>query len=116
MIYKWMPRQHVAWSDVAVGALITALLFTVGKTLIGLYIGRSGVASPFGAAASLVVLLLWVYYSAQVFLLGAELTWVYAQRHGSLRAKPAQAAVTAAAAQAVPRRSTASPVGAAPGD
>src|SRR3990167_7501929 len=80
MIYKWMPRTHVAWRDVWIGALINALLFTVGKTLIGLYIGRSAVASVFGAASSLVVLLLWVYYSAQVFLLGAEFTWVFAQR------------------------------------
>lgn len=83
MIYKWLPRAKVAWSDVLVGAALTALLFTVGKFLIGLYIGRSGVASPFGAAASLVVLLLWVYYSAQIFLLGAEFTWLYAHRHGS---------------------------------
>ena len=85
MIYKWMPRTPVAWRDVWIGALITALLFTVGKTLIGLYIGRSAVASVFGAASSLVVLLLWVYYSAQVFLLGAEFTSVYARRHGSLK-------------------------------
>lgn len=83
MIYKWLPRAKVAWSDVLIGAALTALLFTVGKFLIGLYIGRSGVASPFGAAASLVVLLLWVYYSAQIFLLGAEFTWLYAHRHGS---------------------------------
>ena len=80
MIYKWMPRSPVAWRDVWFGAFITALLFTIGKTLIGLYIGRSAVASVFGAASSLVVLLLWVYYSAQVFLLGAEFTWVFAQR------------------------------------
>ena len=80
MIYKWMPRTPVAWRDVWIGALITALLFTVGKTLIGLYIGRSAVASVFGAASSLVVLLLWVYYSAQVFLLGAEFTRVFAHR------------------------------------
>jgi membrane protein len=85
MIYKWVPHVKIAWRDVLVGAAITALLFTVGKSLIGLYIGRSGVASPFGAAASLVVLLLWVYYSAQIFLLGAELTWLYAHRHGSRR-------------------------------
>jgi membrane protein len=83
MIYKWIPRVKVDWRDVWVGAALTALLFTVGKTLIGLYIGRSGVASAFGAAASLVVLLVWVYYSAQIFLLGAEFTWVYARRHGS---------------------------------
>ncbi len=85
MIYKWMPRVPVAWRDVWLGAAITALLFTVGKELIGQYIGRSGVASVFGAAASIVVLLLWVYYSAQVFLLGAEFTSVYAHRHGSLK-------------------------------
>lgn len=91
MIYKWMPRTHVAWRDVWIGALITALLFTVGKTLIGLYIGRSAVASVFGAASSLVVLLLWVYYSAQIFLLGAEFTWVFAQRGKSQPAPPAPA-------------------------
>lgn len=85
MIYKWMPRARVAWRDVVIGAVITALLFTLGKSLIGLYIGRSGVASPFGAAGSLVVLLVWVYWSAQIFLLGAEFTWVYAHRHGSRR-------------------------------
>ena len=114
MIYKWMPRQRVAWSDVAVGAVITALLFTVGKTLIGLYIGRSGVASPFGAAASLVVLLLWVYYSAQVFLLGAELTWVYTQRHGSLRGKVPDPASAAAQPAAVPQRACAEQTVASP--
>jgi len=87
MIYKWIPRVKVAWRDVWTGAALTALLFTLGKSLIGLYIGRSGVASPFGAAASLVVLLLWVYYSAQIFLLGAEFTWVYARRYGSLKGR-----------------------------
>ena len=97
MIYKWMPRVPVAWRDVWLGAAITALLFTVGKELIGQYIGRSGVASVFGAAASIVVLLLWVYYSAQVFLLGAEFTSVYAHRHGSLKDwQPRQADPTVA--------------------
>ncbi len=95
MIYKWMPRVPVAWRDVWIGAVITALLFTVGKALIGQYIGRSGVASVFGAAAALVVLLLWLYYSAQVFLLGAEFTCAFARRHGSLRAPAAQAAAAA---------------------
>jgi membrane protein len=85
MIYKWVPSVRVAWPDVLIGAALTAFLFTVGKFLIGLYIGRSGIASPFGAAASLVVLLMWVYYSAQIFLLGAEFTWIYAHRHGSRR-------------------------------
>ncbi len=95
MIYKWIPRVRVAWRDVWIGAALTALLFTLGKSLIGLYIGRSGVASPFGAAASLVVLLLWVYYSAQIFLLGAEFTWVYAQRFGSLKGRAAVLAAPA---------------------
>jgi len=89
MIYKFMPRVHVAWRDVGVGAAVTALLFTIGKHLIGLYIGRSSITSAFGAAGSLAVLLVWLYYSAQIFLLGAEFTWVYAHtygsRHGSAR-------------------------------
>ena len=85
MIYKLMPRVRVHWHDVWLGALATALLFTLGKMLISLYIGRTGVASTFGAAGSLVVVLLWVYYSAQVFLLGAEFTWAYALTFGSMR-------------------------------
>jgi membrane protein len=87
-IYKFMPRARIAWRDVWVGAVVTALLFTVGKFLIGLYLGKSGVTSGFGAAGSLVVLLIWVYYSAQIFLLGAEFTWVYAHRSGSRLAAP----------------------------
>ena len=85
MIYKLMPRVRVEWRDVWIGAVVTALLFTVGKMAIGLYIGRSAVASAFGAAASLVAMVVWVYWSAQIFLLGAEFTWVYARRCGSLR-------------------------------
>ena len=85
LIYKVMPRVHVQWRDVWIGAIFTALLFTVGKIFIGLYVGRSGVTSVFGAAGSLVVVLLWVYYSAQIFLLGAEFTWVYANAFGSRR-------------------------------
>jgi membrane protein len=85
MIYKIMPRARVQWRDVWIGAAVTALLFTIGKHLIGLYIGKSSVASGYGAAGSLVVVLVWVYYSAQIFLLGAEFTWVYARRYGSLR-------------------------------
>lgn len=88
MIYKLMPRAKVAWHDVWVGAAVTALLFTVGKFLIGLYIGRSAVASSFGAAGSLAVVMVWVYYSAQIFLFGAEFTWVYAHSHGSRRGQP----------------------------
>jgi membrane protein len=83
LIYKVMPSVRVQWRDVWIGAMFTAILFMVGKWLIGLYIGRSGVVSGFGAAGSLVVVLVWVYYSAQIFLIGAEFTWVYANAHGS---------------------------------
>jgi membrane protein len=85
MIYKLMPRAKVRWQDVLLGAVVTAGLFTVGKVLIGLYLGKTAVASSYGAAGSIVVLLLWVYYSAQIFLLGAEFTWVYARTFGSMR-------------------------------
>ena len=85
LIYKLMPRVRVGWGDVWVGAAVTALLFTVGRLLISLYIGKTGVASGFGAAGSLAVIFVWVYYSAQIFLVGAEFTWIYAQRMGSLR-------------------------------
>jgi membrane protein len=85
MIYKVMPRAKVAWTDVLIGASVTGLLFTVGKSLIGLYIGRSGLTSAFGAAGSLVMAMVWVYYSAQIFLLGAEFTWAYALTFGSRR-------------------------------
>lgn len=83
MIYKFMPRAKIEWHDVWVGAAVTALLFTVGKFLIGLYLGQTSIGSSFGAAGSLVVVLVWVYYSAQIFLMGAEFTWVYAHMHGS---------------------------------
>jgi membrane protein len=83
MIYKIIPRVRIGWRDVWIGAAVTALLFAIGKSLIGLYLGRSTFASGFGAAGSLVVLLVWMYYSAQIFLLGAEFTWVYAHTHGS---------------------------------
>jgi membrane protein len=83
MIYKLMPRVSIRWHDVWIGATVTAVLFTVGKYLIGIYIGRSGITSGFGAAGSLVVFLVWVYYSAQIFLMGAEFTWVYTRTFGS---------------------------------
>jgi len=85
LIYKTMPRVRVDWADVWIGAVVTSLLFVAGKFLIGAYIGRTGISSAFGAAASLVVVLLWVYYSAQIFLFGAEFTWAYSRRFGSRR-------------------------------
>ena len=88
MIYKAMPRVRIDWKDVWIGAAFTAALFVAGKFLIGAYLGRTGISSAFGAAASLVVVLLWVYYSAQIFLFGAEFTWVYSHRYGSRRGKP----------------------------
>jgi membrane protein len=84
MIFKLMPSTDVRWRDVWVGAFVTALLFEVGKTLIGLYIGKSGMTESFEAAGALVILLAWVYYAAQIFLLGAEFTKAYADAHGSL--------------------------------
>lgn len=103
LLYKFMPRVRIEWHDVWIGAAVTALLFTVGKFAIGLYIGKSGVTSGFGAAGSLVVLLLWVYYSAQIFLLGAEFTAVYARSDGSHRHEvaPASPQPPAAAAKAM---------------
>ena len=104
MIYKLMPRVKVQWRDVWLGATVTALLFTIGRVLIGVYIGKSGIASGFGAAASLIVILIWVYYSAQIFLLGAEFTWIYARTFGSRRTErsrsaPGRRAVTARTTQ-----------------
>ena len=92
MIYKFMPRARIRWRDVWVGAAVTSALFAVGKFAIGLYLGRASIGSAFGAAGSLVVVMVWVYYSAQIFLLGAEFTRVYAHAHGS-RQGEVQAAV-----------------------
>lgn len=88
LMYKLMPRVKVAWHDVWIGALVTSVLFSLGRFLISLYIGKSGVASGFGAAGSLVIIFIWVYYSAQIFLLGAEFTWVYATTFGSKAHEP----------------------------
>jgi membrane protein len=82
MIYKVLPDVQIAWGDVWTGAAITAVLFLAGNMLIGLYLGRTTAASAYGAAGSLVIILLWVYYSSQVLLFGAELTQVYAREHG----------------------------------
>lgn len=88
-IYKLLPRVKLSWHDVTIGALGTAVMFTLGKFAIGLYIGNSGTASSFGAAGSLIALLLWVYYSAQIFFLGAEFARQYALQMGSLRDRTA---------------------------
>ena len=85
-IYKILPDRRLEWRDMIVGAVGTAFLFTVGKTLIGLYLGSSSVASSYGAAGALVIVLLWIYYSSQIFLLGAEFTKVWASHHGSAEA------------------------------
>jgi membrane protein len=82
-IYKLMPDVRLQWSDVSVGASFTALLFTVGKYLIGLYLGKASFGSTYGAAGSLVIVLVWVYYSSQLFFLGAEFTKIYAEKFGS---------------------------------
>jgi membrane protein len=87
LIFKVLPDVEIAWRDVWIGAIITALLFNVGKHLFGLYLGRSTVSSVFGAAGSLVIVLLWVYYSAQILFLGAKFTQVYSNKFGS-RFKP----------------------------
>ncbi|TCZ61418.1 YihY/virulence factor BrkB family protein [Roseicella aquatilis] len=91
-IYKILPNRHIGWRDVAMGALVTAFLFTVGKWLIGWYIGTTGIASTYGAAGALMAVLVWIYYSAQIFLLGAEFTKVWAGMHGNAEAQEALAA------------------------
>jgi len=92
MVYKILPDVHIHWRDVGIGAAATAVLFTIGKILIGFYLGRSSFASAYGAAGSLVVLLLWVYYSSQILFLGAEFTQVYANTYGS-QVTPARGAI-----------------------
>ncbi len=83
MIYRYLPDAHIAWRDVWIGALVTALLFTLGKTLIGLYLGNAPFGAAYGAASSLAVILVWVYFSSQLVLIGAEFTEVYSRRFGS---------------------------------
>jgi len=83
MIFKLLPDVRIEWSDVWIGAAATSLLFTIGKFLIGLYLGKSSMASTYGAAGSIVIMLLWVYYSAQILFFGAEFTQVYANTYGS---------------------------------
>ena len=83
MIFKFLPEIKIAWKDVWLGAAVTSILFSLGKFLIGLYLGRSEVGNTFGAAGSLAILLIWIYYSAQILFFGAEFTQVYANRYGS---------------------------------
>ena len=103
-IYKVLPSVRIAWRDVFIGSVVTAVLFTVGKFAIGAYLGNSGLASTYGAAGSVVLLLVWVYYSAQVFLFGAEFTRAYAYQLGSFcdeERRQAKAAASAAAGTAL---------------
>jgi membrane protein len=92
LIFKYVPREEIAWGDVWIGGLVTACLFSVGKLLIGLYLGRSSLSSAYGAVGSIMVLLLWIYYSAQIFLLGAEFTHVFTYALGSRSARRAKQA------------------------
>ncbi|HEX3051982.1 MAG TPA: YihY/virulence factor BrkB family protein [Aggregatilineaceae bacterium] len=92
LIFRILPDAHIAWSDVWVGSAVTALLFSIGRLGIGLYIGRSSAASAYGAAGSLIVILLWIYYSAQIVFFGAEFTQVYATRYGK-RIRPTEYAM-----------------------
>jgi membrane protein len=89
MLFRYVPDERVTWRDVWIGAAATALLFDIGKFLIGFYIGKTSVGSMFGAAGSVVVILAWVYYSSQLVFLGAEFTHVYAKQHGSNSKRPA---------------------------
>ena len=92
LIFKVIPDVKIAWGDVWIGALVTAILFTLGKLGIGIYLGRASITSPFGAAGSVVLLVIWTYYSAQILFLGAEFTQVFARHRGS-RILPAKNAV-----------------------
>ncbi|MBV9744843.1 MAG: YihY/virulence factor BrkB family protein [Acidobacteriia bacterium] len=83
LLYKIVPDFPIAWSDVWIGAAVTSLLFSIGKLLIGLYLGKASVGSAYGAAGSLVILMVWIYYSSQIFFLGAEFTRIFSERHGS---------------------------------
>jgi membrane protein len=85
MMFKWLPDAAIDWYDVWLGAVITALLFELGKSAIGFYIGKQGLESTYGAAASIIVLLIWVYYSSQIILMGAEVTHAFAKHKGSIK-------------------------------
>jgi membrane protein len=90
MMFKWLPDAEVDWYDVWLGAIITAVLFEIGKSAIGFYIGKQGLDSTYGAAASIVVVLIWVYYTSQIILLGAEVTHAFAKHRGSRKISEGQ--------------------------
>jgi membrane protein len=85
MMFKWLPDAEVDWSDVWLGAIVTAVLFEIGKAAIGFYIGKQGLDSTYGAAASIIVVLIWVYYTSQIILMGAEVTRAFAMHRGSIK-------------------------------
>lgn len=119
LLFKLLPDAHMAWRDVWVGAAVTAVLFTLGKFLLGMYLGRSGVTSTYGAAGSLVLILLWVYYSALILFFGAEFTQVYANSYGfGLQPSAAAHAINDKANSPVPqpteRDSRGAPIGGQP--
>jgi membrane protein len=87
MMFKWLPDAAVDWYDVWLGAIITAILFEIGKSAIGFYIGKQGLDSTYGAAASIIVVLIWVYYSSQIILMGAEITHAFAKHQGSIKTR-----------------------------
>jgi membrane protein len=92
LLYKFVPDVRITWYDVWIGAVVTSLLFTIGKFLIGLYLGKAAIGSPYGAAGSLVVFMVWLNYSAQIFYFGAEFTRLFSERHGSrVHSRPEQA-------------------------
>lgn len=100
LMFKFVPARPVAWRDVRVGAVGTALLFTIGKLLLGLYMGKAGVGSAYGAAGSLVAVIVWVYYSAQIFFFGAEFTHVYADTRAGSRLRTQKGATVSLNAHA----------------
>jgi membrane protein len=85
MMFKWLPDAAIDWFDVWLGAILTAVMFEVGKSAIGFYIGKQGLDSTYGAAASIIVVLIWVYYTSQIILMGAEVTHAFAKHHGSIK-------------------------------
>ncbi|MCC7495924.1 MAG: YihY/virulence factor BrkB family protein [Bryobacterales bacterium] len=109
LIYRILPDTRIAWGDVVVGATVTSLLFSFGKYLIGLYLGRSSFTSTYGAVGSLVIFMVWVYYSAQIFFLGAEFTKVYAAKHGSKQARKTREKLVPTESQGPPAAGELSP-------